>query len=352
MKNMSSNSSWIGGNLVRGHLPKSRQHVGGRTFSATCIVLALVATFAMAAPSADAQSYPAKPITIIVPFAPGSSADQMARGIGRALTDGLPNNPAVVIDNRPGANGFIAAQMAAKAAPDGYTLFYTTNTTQSANPYLFKKLPYDPVADFAPISGIATGAMVLTVPISSPVNTVGDFIALAKKGQLSFGAGNSSSRIAGEMFKQMTGVNLLFVPYKSNPPAVVDLMGGQIDAMFADTASTLPQIQAGKLRAVAFTGATRTPFLPNLPTISESGVPGYSLYYWGAMYAPRGTPPQLIKLLNTQIVKGIHTSAFKTLLAAAGLSAYSTTPEELAEFQQTESLKWARVIKNAGIDPE
>lgn len=310
------------------------------------------AALCVTALTVHAQSYPIKPITIIVPFASGSSADQMARGIGQALTEGLPNNPPVVIDNRPGANGFIAAQLAAKAAPDGYTLFYTTNTTQSANPYLFKKLPYDPVADFAPITGVATGAMVLTVPAASPVKTLADYIALAKKGQVSFGAGNSSSRIAGEMFKQMTGVNLLFVPYKSNPPAVVDLVGGQIDSMFADTASSLPLIQAGKLRAIAFSGAQRTPFLPNLPTISELGVTGYALSYWGAMYAPHGTPPKLINLLNEKMVRGIESPPFKAILAATGLDPYTTTPEELANFQQSESKKWAKVIKGAGIDPE
>lgn len=307
---------------------------------------------AAASLTTHAQTYPAKPITIIVPFSPGSAADQMARGLAQAFTTGLPNHRPVVVDNRPGANGFIAAQIAAKARPDGYTLFYTTNTTQSANPYLFKKLPYDPVADFAPISAVAIGAMVLTVPTASPVKTVADYIAMAKRGPVSFGAGNSSSRIAGEMFKQMTGTELLFVPYKSNPPAVVDLVGGQIDSMFADTASALPLIQSGKLRAVAFTGMKRSPDLPAVPTINEAGVPGYSLNYWGAIYAPHGTPPEIVSLLNAQVASGVRTPAFKAILAAAGLDPNTTTPDELAQFQRIESEKWARVIKGAGIEPE
>lgn len=301
---------------------------------------------------AYAQSYPAKPITIIVPFAVGSAADQVARGVAQIFTAGLPNNATVVIDNKPGASGMIAAQAAARAPADGYTLFYTTNTTQSANQHLFKKLSYDPVADFAPISAIATGAMVLAVPVSSPVKTVADFIALARKRDVNFGAGNSSSRVAGEMFKQMTGTNMTFVPYKSNPQAITDLVGGQLDAMFADTASAMALIKAEKLRPIAFTGSRRTPSFPSLPTIDESGVKGYSLTYWGAMYTPRGTSKEIVNLLNSLIVNGVKTESFKAIISSAGLDVYTSTPDELAQFQAAETQRWGRVIKSAGIEPE
>lgn len=301
---------------------------------------------------AYAQNYPAKPVTIIVPFAVGSAADQVARAVAQVFTAGLPNNASVVIDNKPGASGMIAAQAAARAPADGYTLFYTTNTTQSANQHLFKKLSYDPVADFAPISAIATGAMILAVPVSSPVKTVADFIALAHKRDVNFGAGNSSSRVAGEMFKQMTGTNMMFVPYKSNPQAITDLVGGQLDAMFADTASAMALIKAEKLRPIAFTGLRRTPSFPSLPTIDESGVKGYSLTYWGAMYAPRGTPKEIVNLLNSLIVSGVKTEPFKAVLANAALDVYTSTPDELAQFQAAEAQRWGRVIKSAGIEPE
>ena len=320
--------------------------------AASCFTAVIAALGTVATAPALAQAYPSKPITIIVPFAVGSSADQLARGIAQTLSTGLPNAPSVVVDNKPGASGMIAAQAAARAPADGYTLFYTTNTTQSANQHLFKKLTYDPVADFAPISPIATGAMVLAVPLSSPVRTVADFVALARSRELTFGAGNSSSRVAGEMFKQMTGAKLTFVPYKSNPQALPDLVSGQLDCMFADTASAMALIKAEKVRAIAFTGQQRTPSLPLLPTLDESGVKGYALTYWGAMYAPRGTPKEIIDRLNALIVDGAKVEPLKSIIANAALDAYTSTPDELARFQATEADRWGRVIKAAGIEPE
>lgn len=301
---------------------------------------------------AHAQTYPSKPVTIIVPFAVGSAADQVARGVAQILSAGLPNNPTVVIDNKPGASGMIAAQAAARAAADGHTLFYTTNTTQSANQHLFKKLSYDPVNDFAPITAIATGAMILAVPMTSPVKSMADFISLARRRDVNYGAGNSSSRLAGEMFRQMTGTNLTFVPYKSNPQAIADLVGGQLDAMFADTASAMALIKADKLRPIAFTGSQRTPSFPNLPTIDELGIKGYSLTYWGAMYAPRGAPREIIQLLNALIVQGVKSEPFKAVISNAALDVFTSTPEELGAFQVAEAQRWGRVIKAAGIEPE
>lgn len=259
-----------------------------------------------AAPLHAQQAYPSKPITLIVPFGAGSGTDLVARPLSQVLTTAYPGAK-VIIQNEPGASGMIGAGDAAKSPPDGYTLFITTNTTQSANPHLFKKLPYDPVADFAPVAALARGSMVLVVPANSPINTVADYIAAAKKKSLSFGAGNSSSRVAGEMFSQLTGTKLLYVPYKSNNTAVTDLIGGQIDSMFADTATALPQVKSGKLKAIAFAGDQRSTALPNLPTIAEEGVKGYSLYYWVAVYAPKGTPAAIVDSLNKVLVESVTT---------------------------------------------
>ncbi len=300
---------------------------------------------------AHADTYPSKPITLIVPFSAGSGTDQLARGLAQAMQTALPG-AVFVIDNKPGASGIIGAQAAARAPADGYTLLMTTNTTQAANPHLFKKLPYDPAVDFAPVATLARGSMVLTVPASSPLQSVADFIAFARTRSVSFGAGNSSSRVAAEMFKQATGANLLYVPYKSNPQAVTDLIGGQIDVMFADTATTLPLIQSGKLRALGYTGAKRTATLPSVPTLEEAGVKGYELSYWIAVYAPRGTPADIVRRLNEAITKSLSSDIMKTVFAQAILDSFAMTPEELGRFQQSEAEKWGRVIKAAGIEPE
>jgi tripartite-type tricarboxylate transporter receptor subunit TctC len=246
----------------------------------------------------------------------------------------------------------IAAQAVARAPADGYTLFMTTNTTQSANPHLYKKLSYNPVTDFAPVAALAKGAMVLAVPANSPARSVADFIAYSRKKPFNFGAGNSSSRVAGELFKQMTGADLTFVPYKSNPQAVTDLVGGQLDVMFADTATTLPLIQSGRLKALGYTGMQRTAVLPSVPTLDEAGVKGYELSYWVAVYAPRGTPPEIVRRLNAAFNKAVRSEGVGTVYAQAILDVYTTTPEGLAEFQRSETEKWGRIIKGAGIEPE
>jgi tripartite-type tricarboxylate transporter receptor subunit TctC len=300
---------------------------------------------------ARAQTYPTKPITLVVPFSPGSGTDQVARGMAQVIASAF-NGATVVVDDKPGAGGMIAAQAVAKAPPDGYTLFMTTNTTQSANPHLYKKLSYDPVSDFAPIAAIARGSMVLALPGTSPIKSVPEFIVAAKSKSLTFGAGNSSSRVAAEMFSQMTGIKTIYVPYKSNPQAVTDLVGGQLDFMFADTATALPLVQSGRLKAIAYAGDKRSSALPALPTIDESGVKGYELVYWVAVYAPKGTPPDIIRRLNEVLVKGVNSEVMTTVYAHAVLDIYTTTPEGLAQFQKAETEKWGKVIKAAGIEPE
>lgn len=314
-------------------------------------VVAGALALASAAPT-QAQTYPAKPITFVVPFAAGSATDQLARALGQSVSS--ETGQSVIVDNKPGANGFIGAQAVAKAAPDGYTVFITTNTTHAANEHLFKKLPYDPVKDFAPVTGLAKGAQIMVVNPSLPYKTVAEFIAAAKKepGKLAFGSGSSSSRIAGELLQQMTGIQLLHVPYKSNPLAITDLLGGQIHMMITDMATGLPQVKAGKLRALGVSSLKRSSLAPEVPTIAEAGVPGYEMGFWFAAYVPAGTPPAVVKRLNELLHKALASAPAKSLFEQTGFEPFTTTPEELAKFQLAESRKWQQIIKNAGIEPE
>ena len=314
------------------------------------VVLALATT--AAATPAFAQTFPEKSITFIVPFAAGSATDQLARALGQAVT--LANKISVVVDNKPGANSFIGAQAAAKAKADGYTVFITTNTTQAANQHLFKKLPYDPVKDFAPLTALGRGGQIMVVNAALPVNNVGDFIALAKSkpGKLSFGSGSSSSRVAGELFKQMTGTYILNIPYKSNPPAVTDLLGGQIDMMITDLATGLPQVKAGKLKALGVSTRQRSPLAPEVPTIAEAGVKGYEMTYWFAAYAPIDTPHDVLTKLNDMLVKAAHSPSAAPFYQLSGIEIFTNSQEELRAFQAAEVSKWGRVIKSAGIEAE
>lgn len=314
------------------------------------LALALAALIAPA--QGWAQGFPDKPITFIVPFAAGSATDQLARAIGQAVT--LENKQSVVIDNKPGANAFIGAQAAKAAKADGYTVFITTNTTQSANEHLFKKLPYDPVKDFEPVSALGRGGQIMVVNPSLPVNSVADFIKLAKSkpGKLSFGSGSSSSRTAGELFKQMTGTYIVNIPYRSNPPAVTDLIGGQIDMMITDMATGLPQVKAGKLKALGVSTKKRSPLAPEVPTIDEASVKGYEMTYWFAAYVPAGTPAPVISRLNELLVKAAHSSTAANFYQSTGTEIFTSTSDELRKFQAAESIKGGRIIKSAGIEPE
>jgi tripartite-type tricarboxylate transporter receptor subunit TctC len=314
---------------------------------------AIAALGCAAAFGAAAQtSYPERPITFVVPFAAGSATDQLARALGQAVT--ADTKQAVVVDNKPGANSFIGAQQAAKGSKDGYTVFITTNTTQAANEHLFKKLPYDPVKDFEPVTLLSSGGQIMVVNNSLPVANVQDFIKLAKSrpGKLSFGWGSSSSRIAVELFKQMTGTYIVSIPYKSNPPAVTDLIGGQIDVMITDMATGLPQVKAGKLKALGVSTAKRTPLAPELPTISEAGVKGYEMSFWFAAYVPAGTPAAIVNRLNEILVKANKSDVVTNFYRHNGFEAITTSPEQLRKFQADESLKWGRIVNSAGIEKE
>ena len=296
--------------------------------------------------------YPDKTIMFVVPFAAGSATDQLARALGQEIT--AQTKQPVVVDNKAGANGFIGAGFVAKAAPDGYTVFITTNTTHAANEHLFKSIPYDPVKDFAPVTALARGGQILIVNPNVPAKSVQELIAYAKAnpGKVSFGWGSSSSRIAGELFQQMAGVKLLSVPYKSNPQAVTDLLGGQITMMITDVATGLPQVQGGKVRALGVSSLNRVPLVPDVPTISEAGLKGYEMSFWFAAYVPAKTPPAVIARLHDLLVNAVKGPAAKQFFQSTGIEPFTTTPAELAKFQHEESQKWARIIKTAGIEPE
>ena len=320
-----------------------------RSLLATSLALASTAALPQLT---HAQAYPSKPITFVVPFAAGSATDQLARALGQSVGD--QSKQPVIVDNKGGASGMIAAAQVAKAAPDGYTVLITTNTTHAANEHLYKKLSYDPVKDFAPITGLGKGGQVLVVRTDAPYKNVMDLVAAAKKtpGKLSFGSGSSSSRTAGEMFKQLSGTDILHVPYKSNPNAITDLLGGQIDFMITDTSTGVPQVKGGKLKALGVSTTERNPLLPEVPTIAEAGVKGYDMGYWFAAYAPAGTPPAAVAKLRELLAAATQSPAAKSFFDGSGSVAWTTSPEALAKFQADETAKWGKVIKAAGIEPE
>jgi tripartite-type tricarboxylate transporter receptor subunit TctC len=322
------------------------------TVRRSVIAVLALATLPLAGGALAQAKFPEKPITFVVPFAAGSATDQLARALGQSITE--QTKQAVVVDNKAGASGMIAAQAVARAPADGYTVLITTNTTQAANEHLYKKLPYDPVKDFAPVTGLGKGGQVLVVRADSPYKSVGDILAKAKKepNKLSFGSGSSSSRVAGEMFKQLSHTEILHVPYKSNPNAITDLLGGQIDMMITDTATGVPQIKGGKLRALGVSTTKRLPMLPDVPTIDEAGVKGYDMGYWFAAYVPAGTPAPVVARLHELLVNGVKSAHAKQFFESAGAEAWTTSSDELAKFQASETQKWGKVIKAAGIEPE
>lgn len=304
------------------------------------------------AQAADAGQYPEKAVRVIVPFPAGSGTDSSARFVGEQIT--AQTGKPVVVDNRPGANGFIAAKAVASASGDGYTMLVTTNTTHAANASLFKKLPYDPIKDFAPASLIVKSGLVLVVPADSPVHTLADLTALAKarQGALTFASGSSSTRIASELYKMLAGVRALDVPYKGVPLALTDLMGHQVDFMISDISPAMSLIQGGKLRAIAVTTAQRNPVLKDVPTMAESGLPGYEMVAWAAAFFPAGTPKPVVDRMSELMRKGLTGPAATDYFARSGGQPAPSTPEELAAFVRSETLKWAKVIKAAGIEPE
>lgn len=311
-------------------------------------LISLLVGMLLAVPAA-AQNYPSKPIKIITAFGPGTATDIAARVIGQDIA--VQTGQTVVIDNKPGAEGQIAAQSAAAAAPDGYTLFFTTQTTQAINPHVYKSLAYDPVKSFAPIAGITLGAQIVMVRNDLPAKTIQEFVALAKAqpGKLSFGSGNGSSRGGAELFRIMTRTDLLGVPYKTQPQAITDLLGGRIDIIFSDFTVGLPPVLDGRARGLAVTSKQRIPGLEQFPTVNESGVPGFEMWAWTAMYAPAGTPKPIIDRLNALVRQAARSPAYLNLLKANYGVSFVGSPEDLAAFQAAETKKWAEIVSIAGM---
>lgn len=301
---------------------------------------------------ASAQDFPSKSLKFVVPFAAGSATDSLARIVGEHLSKSL-GRP-VVVENLPGASGVIAAQNVVRAEPDGHTVLITTNTTHGANQSLLKNVPYDAVNSFEAVGKLGTITLALTTHPAVPAKTVEEFIAYAKAnpGKLTFGAGSSSSRIAGEMLKSLAGLDITYVPYRSNPQAITDLLGGQINIVFADISTTLPQIRAGKVNGLAVSTAKRSVLAPELPTMEEGGVKGYDLAAWFAAFVPAKTPRASVDKLNQALMAAVNDPATKERLLAAGIEPETSTPDELKAFVGTEIAKWAGIVKAAGIQPE
>jgi len=320
--------------------------------SSACRSILLLGVTALVMSAGAHAEYPDKQFTFVVPFAAGSATDQLARALGQEVT--AITKQAVVVDDKPGASGFIGAEVVKKAAPDGYTVFITTNTTHAANEHLFKKLPYDPVKDYVPVTALGKGGQIMIVNMNLPAKSVAEFIALAKAqpGKISFGSGSSSSRVAGEMLQQMAGIELLHVPYKSNPLAINDLLGGQINMMITDMATGLPQVKGGKVRALAVSTTKRSPLVPEIPTIDEAGVKGYDMGFWFAAYVPANTPAAVVTKLHDVLVQATKGVAMQQYYTNTGTEPFVTSPAELAKFQLAESEKWKNIIKKAGIEAE
>ena len=304
--------------------------------------------------AAAAQPYPAKPIRIVSPFAPGGGVDFTARIVGQKITEAL--GQPVIVDNRAGAGGVIGTEAVAKAAPDGYTLLLGSAGPMTILPGLSTKLPYDPLKDFAPITLVTSMPFVLVVHPSLPVKSVQDLLALARArpGQLNFASpGNgTTTHLAAELLKTLANVNLVHVPYKGVAPAVTDLLAGQVQFMSGDLSTVMPQVRAGKLRALAVTSAKRSTQVPDLPTIAEAGVPGYDASGWFGVLAPAATPIEIVTRLNTTIVKGISTPESREKLAALGGEVVGNTPAEYAAFLREDLAKWSKLIKTIGLKPE
>ena len=315
------------------------------------LVLCAVAMQLVALTSALAQTYPSRAVRLIVPFPAGSATDHVARVVGSHLQESL--GQPFVVENRPGAQGIIAAEGVAKSAPDGYTLLVTTNTAVAANVSLFKKLPYDPVRDFAPVARIGTTPLVLMVKSDLPAKNVPEFLAYvkARPGKLSAGYGSSSSQVCIAMLRSMAQIDVVSVPYKGIPLAVTDVLAGNLAFTFVDLGNALAQAKGGNLRALAVTSDKRTPLAPDWPALAET-LPGYEITAWFAIMAPAGTPNEVVQKLHEATVKGVVRPDVQAKLGTIGIAPAPMNPNELSRFIKVEIANWAKLVKEAGIEPE
>ena len=310
-----------------------------------------VVVFALFTAAVQAQTYPSRPVKLVVPFPAGSATDQIARVIGQQLQESL--GQPFVVDNKPGAQGSIAATEVARSKPDGYTLMVTTNTPQAANVSLFKKLNYDPVKDFAPIARLGTISFMIMVRPDFPAKNLKEFLnhAKANPGKLSAGYGSAGSQVSQAMLRSMGRIDFIDVPYKGLPQAITDVLGGSISFTFADLANALAQIKGGKLRGIAVTSQKRSALAPDVPAIAEE-LPGYELIAWFALVAPASTPAPIVAQLHDLTAKSLAKPEVGARFATLGTDVAPLNPEQLGAFIRSEISKWAKLTKEAGIQPE
>jgi tripartite-type tricarboxylate transporter receptor subunit TctC len=316
-------------------------------FSAIALSFAIVA-------AANAAAYPDKPIRMLVGFAAGGGTDTTARAIGGPLSDALGQQ--IIVDNRPGAAGNIAADITAHSVPDGYTILMGTIAALAINPSLYEKLPFDPIKDFEPISLAVSSMNVLVVHPSVAAKNVKELIALAKAqpGKLTYGSSGvgGAGHLAGVLFDQLAGTKMIHVPYKGGAPAMIALVSGEVNLVFATAETAVPQVKAGKIRALGVTTAKRSALLPDLPTIAEGGLPGYEANNWYGLLAPAKTPAAIIERLNREVVKVLNMPKVKEQLFRSGLDASPSTPKEFSAYIKSEMAKWSKVVKASGAKAE
>lgn len=315
-------------------------------------LIAFIAPLAGWPVASRAQDFPSKAITLVVPFAAGSSPDALVRALAQELA--RDTGQVVVVDNKPGASSILAAQTVARAAPDGHTLLVSGNVAFTANPHLFKQLPYDPVRDFEPIATVARGPMILFAhPGRIPSGDAAGLVAQARQrpGELSFGFTGATSRLPAELLQQMTGIRLAGVPYKAGYQALPDLLAGRIDLLFTDLGA-MPYVNQGRLRALAVADSRRSPLAPDVPTLAESGIRGVELPYWLAAYAPSRTPAAVVQRLHGLLAKACESAGVTRAMAIGGTTPFVTAPGALRRFQAEEAARWGAVIQAAGMQPE
>jgi tripartite-type tricarboxylate transporter receptor subunit TctC len=298
---------------------------------------------------AAAENYPTKPIRMVLGYPAGSGIDNVARQVAQRLEKSLGQT--VYVDNKPGALGNIAAQNVATSEPDGYSILFTPNSAPVANVHLFKKLPFDPIKDFAPIAPVARLGFVVLVNSEMPVKTIADLNALIKKepGKYSYGTGNATGQVAGALYTHLAGLDVLNVPYKGVPPAVIDLIGGRINFVMADASLAIPQIKGGKVKGLAVTNSTRVAALKDMPTMAESGIPGYDLTGWFGIFAPAKTPANIVKLLEKTVREVVADKEMGESLRAIGVEPIFGSSADLAKMVAVDTVKWGEIIKRAGI---
>lgn len=316
---------------------------------------AIVALAVVALPQASrAQPFPSKPIRIVVAFPPGGATDLMARTIAAKLQE-RTGQPALV-ENKPGASGMIGTEFVAKSPPDGYTLVMATQTTHAVNPSLHAKVPYDPVRDFVPVTMAGYTPLALVVPAGAPYATVAEFVAWLKAnaGKATFGSGGNgtSQHLSAELFKTVAGIDAVHVPYKGSAPAMADLLGGQVAFMFDNLPTAMPHVKSGKLKALAVTSPARSSLAPEVPTMAEAGFPGVETTTWFGLFAPAGTPSEVVAKLNAEVVAGLRDADVRARLAGQGIEVVADSPDAFAATLGREIAKWAKVIRDSGAKPD